>query len=189
MKKWIAVLTALLVCAPVHVLMAGRVKVEPDVHKVDVAAPTGLSAEVLESILRGTSLEGYGDALHHMEKTYGTNAIFAIAVATIEGGIESGRRDGKNNYFGLTYGGVKIRYASIEENIDAFGKLIQKPIYRNKTFYRFAEIYCPPNTDAWASKVSFQYRKYAQRANEAHEPAPDLYSLMLALKQESCEFM
>lgn len=158
---------------------------EEDILQINVTEPSGLSAAQFNQLLKDTALEGYGDAFYQMEERHGTNGVFAIAVAMLEYGIERRAPDHKNNYFGLTYGGERIEYASVEDNIMAFGALVQKPVYRNKPFLRFAKIYCPPRTDFWVKVVRNKYRKLAIQANS--EEYRDMFRIMLAFKMEASE--
>lgn len=78
-----------------------------NIYKTNLHKPSGLTSEEIDHILADTSLKGYGKIFREMEDRYNANAVFAISIASIEGGIDSGRVDGKNNYFGLMFRGKK----------------------------------------------------------------------------------
>lgn len=189
-KKFIIIsliILTLLKCTFVNANNEGHlVFLDDNIYNIDVSKPLGLDSYFLDELLKGTSLEGYGNAFYMMEKQTGTNAVFAIAVSMLESGIESKKIDPKNNYFGLSYGGSKMRFDSIDENILAFGKLIQKPVYKNVSFETFSKIYCPPKHAFWRSVVSDKYRKLILKAKEIIPP--DYRSIINAMKMESSVF-
>lgn len=149
-----------------------KTEVEPQVfhntniYKSNIHQKSNLTTKELDFILENTSLEGYGYAFKKMEEVYNKNAIFAISIASIEGGIQSKRVDYKNNYFGFMAGGVKITYNSIEDNIMAFGQMMNKPYYLNKDFVSFSKTYCPPNHKIWRDAVYSKFYYYTTKLNE-----------------------
>lgn len=165
-----------------------EIALSPTVHKTniyeaDIHSPSGLTIDELNHILQGTSLKNLGSSFYEMERKYSANAIFAISVACLESGIERGVRDPKNNYFGFTYGGEKIRYNSINDSIMAFGKLMQKPVFKGKNFDKFSRIYCPPKHEFWRGVVSQKYKKFAELAND--NKVQDISEYVMTLKFES----
>lgn len=183
-----------------------KTEVEPQVfhntniYKSNIHQKSDLTTKELDYILENTSLEGYGYAFKKMEEKYNANALFAISIASIEGGIQSKRVDNKNNYFGFMAGGVKIRYNTIEDNIMAFGQMMNKPYYVNKDFVRFSKTYCPPNHKIWRDAVYSKYYHYTTKLNEyiknnpvSEEPTTveiiplDYSEIMINLKLESSE--
>lgn len=126
-----------------------------------ITEPSGLTADELESIVAGTGLEGLGRVFHEMESAHGVNAVFALAVAQLESGHgTSSMALNDNNLFGM----VGLRYSSKEENIDAFGKLINEYYFANglDTVSSINPVYCPDNY-SWAPKVrSLMERNFAK---------------------------
>lgn len=183
-----------------------KTEVEPQVfhntniYKSNIHQKSDLTTKELDYILQNTSLEGYGYAFKKMEETYDANAIFAISIASIEGGIQSKRVDNKNNYFGFMAGGVKITYNSIEDNIMSFGQMMNKPYYLNKDFESFSKTYCPPNHKIWRDAVYSKFYYYTTKLNEFLKNATvdeksktvdiislDYSEIMINLKLESSE--
>lgn len=67
-----------------------------------ILAPSNVSAQTLENVLAGTNLSGIGQALVQVEKQYGINAFFTLAVAKLESGNGNSRiAKDKNNLFGM----------------------------------------------------------------------------------------
>ncbi|MCI5674962.1 MAG: hypothetical protein MR314_02180 [Ezakiella sp.] len=154
---------------------------EKDIRKVEVTRPSGISLDELEHVLKATSLKSEAESFYEMERKTGTNAVFAIAVASLEAGIDRGIVDNKNNYFGLMYGGEKIYFDSARDSIMSFGKTVQKKIYQDKTIEEFARIYCPPNADFWANFVSGKYSEIISRLDNMgrHNISKWVYNLKM----------
>ena len=113
---------------------------------------TGLSAKAFDKILEGTPMAGYGYAFENMEKTYGTNGLFAIGVAGSESTI--GRHCYNNNPYGMMSSGGLIYYSDFGAATMAFGKLIASSTYAG--CYDISDInaiYCPGDGGYWTSKV------------------------------------
>jgi hypothetical protein len=84
-------------------LTAGRYVYE---QGADMTRITNFGAEELERALAGTGLAGLGAAYAQMEKDYGINALFLIAIAKLESaGGSSGLAVRQNNLGGLKNGG------------------------------------------------------------------------------------
>lgn len=109
---------------------------------------TNLSAEQLEKCL-DYGLKGYGQAFFEMEQKYGVNAIFAISVAELESGSGTSYSfKYRNNAFGI---GPKKSFSSVQEGINFFGQLMNKPLYKGKAIDQIGSIYCVGGN--WANKV------------------------------------
>lgn len=167
-----------------------------NIYKTNIHRPSGLTSEEIDHILSETSLKGYGKIFREMEDKYNANAVFAISIASIEGGIESGRVDNKNNYFGLMFRGGKIFYKNIADNIMAFGELMNNSTFIDKQFIAFSKSYCPLHDAKWRDLVFVKFsgfmKKLENYTKEEYETVDLLEStqyndLMISLKLESSE--
>lgn len=204
MRKFLTVLACLGVFITTA-LAEGELKTEvkpkvfhnTNIYKTNLHKPSGLTSEEINHILEGTSLKGYGKIFREMEDRYNANAVFAISIASIEGGIESERIDGKNNYFGLMFRGKKIYYKDIADNIMAFGELMNNSTFINKEFMAFSKSYCPLHDAKWRDLVFVKFSSFMNKLKnfdkeEEYETVdlidPVRYNdLIISLKLESSE--
>lgn len=73
-----------------------------EIAKLDLRQPSGLTAEQIDKIVKGTGLEGLGWAFIKGEELYGVNALYAVSHAALES--EWGKSNiskTKNNIFGF----------------------------------------------------------------------------------------
>lgn len=135
-------------------------KVNEPTSKVE--SDSGLTAEHIATILKGTDLEDQGleKAILKIEDEYGINAFFTIAVMKLESGNGSSRlATKKNNLFGLNAidGNGYNKGLSFKTKADCvlkFGQLIANK-YIDKgftTIEKVAKKYCPANSK-WPSHV------------------------------------
>ena len=111
-----------------------------------------LTIEQFNKILKGTGLEGCGESYYNMEKEYGVNGIFAIAVAMHESGWGKYRAN-TNNFYGMRTSSGWMKFESKDENIQYFGKLMQHNWYYKKSIENIAKTYCPPTHQSWAAGI------------------------------------
>lgn len=140
---------------------------DPQPLSRNVEAPSGFTEEAIARLLAGTELEGHGleTAVLEIEKEYGINALFTIAVMKLESGNGSSKlARSKNNLFGLNAtGGSNSKAYSFETKSDSvykFGSLIAKS-YIGKgytTIEKVGKKYCPANPK-WASLVESIMRR------------------------------
>jgi flagellum-specific peptidoglycan hydrolase FlgJ len=124
-----------------------------------VETSSGLTEEGIKEIFAGTRLAGQGleKAVLEVEKDYGVNAFFTIAVMKLEsgnGGSNIART--RNNLFGLnsSNGTGYLRFKSKEASVQRFGQLISEH-YIGKgytTIEKIAQKYCPANSK-WSSLI------------------------------------
>lgn len=113
---------------------------------------SGLSVEQYNIILSGTGLEGCGQSYYNMEQTYGVNGLFAIGVAFHESGYGRHRAN-TNNFYGMRGNSGWMSFSSPDENIQYFGKLMNKSLYKGKSIDGIGSVYCPGTSSSWASAV------------------------------------
>lgn len=119
-------------------------------YHYDLFRPTNLSVAAFDYLLKGSKLEGCGEYFQELENTYGVNGLFAMAVAKVESGLgRSKLAVNKNNYYGM----IGNSFATPQEGVLAFGKLMNKPLYHDKSLEAIARTYCPPTYKQWASSV------------------------------------
>ncbi|PWV91000.1 SH3 domain-containing protein [Paenibacillus cellulosilyticus] len=153
----------------VKTLSAKEVKVKTLSVETKVNEPTskvesisGLTAEHIATILKGTDLEDQGleEAILQIEDEYGINAFFTIAVMKLESGNGSSKlARKKNNLFGLnaTSGDAYNKGLSFKTKADCvlkFGELIASKYIEKgyTTIEKVAKKYCPANSK-WPSHV------------------------------------
>ncbi|NIK76746.1 beta-N-acetylglucosaminidase [Paenibacillus castaneae] len=141
----------------------------PDIDETQINEPTsivasesGLTEAHIEKIFEGTALAGEGleQAILEIEKEYGINAYFTIAVMKLESGNgKSKLAQKKNNLFGLNaIDGDKYNKAfsfkTKGDSVRKFGQLLSKNYVGKglKTVERVAKKYCPANSK-WSSMV------------------------------------
>lgn len=124
-----------------------------DVHPTyDPHKETGLSETDYNAMLDGTPLAGYGHCFVKLERTYGVNGLFAIAVCHLESGLGKYQAN-THNFFGfLGTSGRWMSFETEEDGIMHFGELISGTLYAGKTIDEIAAVYCPGST-TWASDV------------------------------------
>lgn len=117
----------------------------------------GLTASAYNKMLAGTPLAGTGASWERMEKTTGTNALFAIGVSNSESSF--GAACSNNNPFGILTSSGRLRYFdSWDSAIQYFGELIAgqqgvKGYVYASTIEGINEIYCPNDGYEWTGKV------------------------------------
>ena len=115
---------------------------------------SGLTVEQFNIILDGTGLEGCGQSYYNMEQTYGVNGIFAIGVAFHESAYGRARAN-TNNFYGMRGNNGWMAFESPDANIQYFGKLMNKSLYKNKSIDGIGAVYCPGTSQSWANKVRY----------------------------------
>ena len=126
----------------------------------NITRTTGLKEEDYKLLTKGTWWEGNEQALIDLEKTYGINAAFAMAVSTLESGHGTSKRaKTRNNYYGLE---LKRSWNGLYANTQHFGNVIAKYYvgYGRTSATSVSTKYCPPNSSYWASFVSSQMNEY-----------------------------
>lgn len=122
-----------------------------------VFTKSNLSVEQLNVILSGTGLAGYGQAFYDMEQTYGVNSLFAIAVGSHES-ANFYKTANVHNYFGFRGTRGWMKFASPNDCINYFGKLMHNSLYYGKSIEQIAVIYC---NSSWAKYVkAHMYEKW-----------------------------
>lgn len=136
----------------------------------NISRVSGLKEEDYKLLTSGTWWEGNEQALIDLEKNYGVNAMFAMAVSTLESASgTSGRAKNRNNYYGLELSKV---WNGLYSNTQYWGGLIAKSyIGQGRTSATsISTKYCPPNSSNWASFVNSQmgvyYNKLISKLND-----------------------
>jgi beta-N-acetylglucosaminidase len=134
---------------------------EPNNPTSVVESDSGLTQEHIKAIFEGTGLanKGLEDVVLEIEKDYGINAYFTIAVMKLESGNgESSLAKKKNNLFGLNaIDGDKNRAFSFKtkgDSVRKFGQLLAKNYVDRgyTTVEKVAKKYCPANPQ-WSGLV------------------------------------
>ncbi|GIO34396.1 hypothetical protein J2TS6_55370 [Paenibacillus albilobatus] len=135
---------------------AKRSSAKPSAPSSSIRSDSGLEAQHIKELLRGTGLAGHGleEAVLEIEEKYDINAYFTIAVMKLESGNgRSKLATRKNNLFGLNATGGSnnkaFYFKSKEDCVEKFGQLISKN-YVNKgytTVEKVAKKYCPANPE------------------------------------------
>lgn len=115
---------------------------------------SGLTVEQFNIILDGTGLEGCGQSYYNMEQNYGVNGIFAIGVAFHESAYGRARAN-TNNFYGMKGNNGWMAFESPDANIQYFGKLMNKSLYKNKSIDGIGAVYCPGTSQSWANRVRY----------------------------------
>ena len=113
---------------------------------------SNLSVEQYNKILEGTGLEGLGESYYEMELKHEVNGLFALSVACLESGYGKYRAN-TNNYYGMKNGDGWMSFDTPDDNIQYFGRLMNKPLYFGKDIYEIGNIYCPSDDNHWAISV------------------------------------
>jgi beta-N-acetylglucosaminidase len=147
-------------------------EVSSSINTTDITKPSNLSADQLNNMINSTlkakgkkssTLYNTGTAFYNMEHSYNVNALFALAVASLEGawGTSSAAKK-KNNPFGIYSKGKSRSFSSTGEGINYFGSLISNS-YIAKGYNTISKInskYCPGNSK-WTSYVTSIMKSYA----------------------------
>ncbi|TVY00984.1 SH3 domain-containing protein [Paenibacillus cremeus] len=138
------------------------VKSEPSKPSSSVTASSGLTEDQISKIMKDTALEGQGleSAILEIEKQYGINSFFTIAVMKLESGHgKSQLARTKNNLFGLNaldsdaYNKA-LTFSTKGDSVIAFGHIISE-YYIDMgltSIEKVARKYCGANTN-WPSLV------------------------------------
>lgn len=126
---------------------------------------SNLSVEQYNKILEGTKLEGFGEFYYDMELRHEVNGLFAVSVACLESGYGKYRAN-INNYYGMKNADGWMEFDSPEENIQYFGRLMNKPLYFGKNIYEIGDIYCPSGDNYWATSVRSIMRSNFEKLGE-----------------------
>ncbi len=146
----------------------------PVVPTSKVETESGLSEEDIARIFKGTDLaeQGLEEAILEVEKMYGINALFTIAVMKLESGNGSSRlAKNKNNLFGLNATGPDphrkaFAFEKKGDSVKKFGQLLADK-YVDKgytTIEKIATKYCPANSK-WPSLVKTIMKKDYKKLN------------------------
>lgn len=143
----------------------------------DISKPSNLSASQLNSVINSrlksvgkssSKLSNLGDALVKMEEESGVNALFCLAVASLESGYgTSDAAMNKNNLFGLMRSDSLMEFSSVSECISYWGNLI-KNHYIDSNRDSIEDIqpkYCP-DSETWAPDVSYLFNTYSTISNK-----------------------
>lgn len=117
----------------------------------DVSRVSGLKESDFKLLTKGTWWEGNEEALVKLENECGINAMFAMAVSTLESGFgTSDRAQSRNNYYGLE---TSRYWDSLYNNTQYWGDLISTHYVGEgrSSVDSISTKYCPPNSDYWAS--------------------------------------
>lgn len=137
---------------------------------MDVSRVSGLKESDFKLLTKGTWWEGNESALIALERVYGVNAMFAMAVSTLESGFgTSDRATLRNNYYGLELPNV---WTSLYDNTQYWGDVISRYYVDEgrKSVSSISTKYCPPNSESWAQintwKMVDLYNKLINRLND-----------------------
>lgn len=142
------------------------------VNLSDISKPSNLSASQLNSVINSrlknvgkssSKLSNLGDALVKMEEESGVNALFCLAVASLESGYGTSEAAiNKNNLFGLMRSNSLMEFSSVSECISYWGNLM-KNHYIDSNRDSIEDIqpkYCP-DSETWAPDVSYLFNTYS----------------------------
>ncbi len=147
---------------PEHVKVLSVEKERPIQPTSLVKSDSGLTEEHIAKIFDGTALEGEGleKAILNVEKDYGINSYFTIAVMKLESGHGKSRiAKHKNNLFGLNATGKDpynkaFSFKTKGDSVQKFGHIISE-YYVDKgltSIDKVAPKYCGVNTN-WSALV------------------------------------
>ena len=127
---------------------------KPPVLSYNTSNKSNLSESQIETILKGSPLEGSGWAFKQIEDNYNVSALFAISVAMNETTLgKFGVAESHNNCFGLTSpNGGFLYFDTKSESVLYFGSYIQR-VHHNNGRYNvtsIAPVYC---NDLWGDTV------------------------------------
>jgi beta-N-acetylglucosaminidase len=132
-----------------------------------ISEPSYLSVEDIAKLIRGTNLQGTEFAIYEIEKEYGVNALFTLAICKLESDLGSSSvAKNKNNLFGAKTDNGYIRYTSKIESIKKFGQFM-KSLYIDQGLVTLKQInpkYCPPNSE-WKNKVASIMSTFISKIN------------------------
>lgn len=134
----------------------------------NVFAVTGLTADDFEVLLDGTAFDGTGANWVALEKNYGVNAIFGMAVAYQESGFgTSNIAKNRNNAFGLLGSNGWMTFDTLSDSIYSFGRTISgNAYYQGKSIDQIAIHYCTSGPSGWARAVkSLMSSRYSDLAS------------------------
>ena len=98
-----------------------------------------------------------GNALEEIEKVYGVNGLFVMAVSWMESGSRTSDLARSHNNMTSIYGGDGLNtYSSPSECIVNTGRLLKESYYNARgcrSASDIGSIYCPPNSN-WANSVT-----------------------------------
>lgn len=138
---------------PVMVAQPFRKRV-PDITMV-IHQPSGCTVEELNTMTRGTGLDGLGQVLKEIEEANSVNGIFALAVAQLESGHgTSYLARHQNNIFGLDPYNGGMTFETKEDCVRYFGRLIERHYFGEglTSLYDINQMYEPYN-DNWSYLV------------------------------------
>jgi hypothetical protein len=142
------------------------------INTTDITKPSNLTADELNEII-DTHLENIGQSfskiddigefLVEMEEETGVNAIFCLAVGSLESGHGTSiAAVNKNNLFGLIGSNGLMKFNSVSECISYWGNLI-RTYYMDCGRTSVSSIqtkYCPDESE-WAVQVNSLIKTYA----------------------------
>jgi len=139
----------------------------------DITSPSGLSADQLNGIVNSRLIDvnktnskmvNIGETLFTMENEHQINALFCIAVGSLESGYGTSDAAIKhNNLFGMMVNGKIRDFKSIDECILFWGKHL-KDNYIGKglnTIEKIQPKYCPPDSE-WDTKIINIMKTYTE---------------------------
>ena len=130
-----------------------------EIHKLDMSKPSGVTAADLKLITR-QGLVGLEQAFVNAEKKYKVNALFLVAIASLESA--NGTICFKpNNMFGYGSKGYPSKEANIYDVADGIGNGYLQPgsgLYSGKTISDVNKRYASSST--WDTKVANNMHKY-----------------------------
>lgn len=126
----------------------------------DISRVTNLKEKDYVHLVADTWWEGHEDVLIELEQEYGINAIFAMAVSSLESGYgKSSRAKNRHNYYGLA---TKKRWNSLQSNTRYWGELMNTMYVNNGrlSVTQISSKYCPQDNDKWARDVRVLMRRF-----------------------------
>lgn len=130
-----------------------------EIHKLDMSKPSGVTAADLK-LITSQGLVGLEQAFVNAEKKYKVNALFLVAIASLESA--NGTICFKpNNMFGYGSKGYPSKEANIYDVADGIGNGYLKPgsgLYSGKTISDVNKRYASSST--WDTKVANNMHKY-----------------------------
>lgn len=125
---------------------------------------SGLSVEQIGMLIEGTNLSGIEDKVYQIEQEYNVNAIYTLAVASLESGYgTSNYATSRNNIFGL----INKSFDSFDECVLYFGDLMyryENTYNINMTLDDIGVVYC--ENPEWSTLITQLMNQYIRKANQ-----------------------
>lgn len=129
----------------------------------NITVITNLTQKDMKYATKGTWWEGHESTLYELEQNHQINALFAMAVSTLESGRgTSHRASSRKNYYGIE---LSTTWDNLYDCTQYWGGMMQR-VYINgksvKSVQSIGPIYCPPNREWEVFVESYMNELYAK---------------------------